>query len=121
MGLYRMILACDYSFPSYKRVEPAAEDFVRKLLVVSPAARLGGSIRGGRDVKAHAFFAELNSAQLVQRALPPPFVPSISSALDMSNYEQTWNDDEDDQPAALNTEYWNSYNTASNGRLFAEF
>ena len=120
MATYRRILACDYRF--VRQLEPAAEDLIRKLLVVAPASRLGGSIRGGRDVKAHPFFAPLNFAKLVQREVAAPFVPPITSALDASNFDQSWEDEGGDKPAALNTEYWNQYHDeASDDQIFADF
>ena len=120
MATYRRILACDYRF--VRQLEPATEDLIRKLLVVTPASRLGGSIRGGRDVKAHPFFAPLNFAKLLQREVTAPYVPPITSPLDASNFEQPWEDEGDEKPAALNTEYWNQYHDeASDKQTFADF
>ena len=66
--------------------------------------------------------APLNFAKLLQREVTAPYVPPITSPLDASNFEQPREDEGDEKPAALNTEYWNQYHDeASDKQTFADF
>lgn len=50
----------------------SAKDFIRKLLVVDPADRLGGGAGGSEDVCAHPWFVDLDFESLRSRAVPAP-------------------------------------------------
>ena len=53
-------------------------DLVKNLVCFDTTQRFGALKSGARDVKAHAWFAELDWNQLAARTLPAPYVPPIS-------------------------------------------
>lgn len=50
-----------------------------QLLRKSPERRLGSSERDAEDVKKQAFFRHIQWDDLLNRKVPPPFVPTIVS------------------------------------------
>lgn len=60
----------------------AARDLLGKLLVVSPATRLGMLATGAQGVHGHPFCAHINVQAMLARELqpPPPFVPPALEA-----------------------------------------
>jgi len=69
--LFERLKSAPLVFPEH--VSPVAKDFVAKLLVRDPPARLGG--QGSSVVKEHAFFAGIDFQLLVDRRYQPPFNP----------------------------------------------
>jgi cGMP-dependent protein kinase len=92
MATYAKIMKAEVSWPS--QLSAVARDLIGKCLVINPDQRLGGGgagvggRRGGRAVRIHAFFSAINFAELERRATAPPFVPTISSPLDTSNFAE---------------------------------
>ena len=54
--------------------DDSACDLLKRMLVVDRAARLGVGARGTADVKAHVYFAEIDFAALLRKAVPGPLV-----------------------------------------------
>ena len=52
-----------------------------------PKQRLGGGERDGLDVLEHRFFSSLVASSLMRREISPPFVPLLSSEVDVSNFD----------------------------------
>lgn len=50
-----------------------------QLLRKSPDRRLGSSERDAEDVKKQAFFRHIQWDDLLNRKVPPPFVPTVVS------------------------------------------
>ena len=99
MDIYQKILRNKVSYP--RRVSTDARDLISKLLVSEPAQRLGSLKRGHRDVSGHPFFKPISFTALVKNELPAPYVPTIKSKTDTSNFD----DYEDDNP-----EEWSGFN-----------
>jgi len=89
---YNKIMRGKYKIPSV--LPQTTKDFVAKLLVHSPALRLGYTRGGAKEVTTHAFFDGLSFADLQARKLRMPFVPDLLDALDTSNFDEY--PDEDD-------------------------
>lgn len=60
---------------------------MRRLLRKNPERRLGSSERDAEDVKKQAFFRNVDWEQLLLRKVKPPFVPTINSLEDVSNFD----------------------------------
>lgn len=50
--------------------------------------RLGSTHLDGEEVKAHKFFIHINWNDVISRQLEPPFRPQLSSADDVSQFDQ---------------------------------
>jgi len=57
-----------------------ARALIKKLLVASPAKRLGRLQRGARDVAEHPFFSEIDWHALLAREALPPHFPAVRNA-----------------------------------------
>jgi len=69
-----------------------AADIVRKLLNGSAKDRMGPA-----GAQAHPFFAPINWMELERGKVPAPFVPSVTSATDMSNFDKVGGEEADEE------------------------
>jgi hypothetical protein len=53
-----------------------------------PEKRLGYGPGDAEDVKAHEFFAGVNWDDVYHKRIRPPYVPVLSSAKDVSNFDR---------------------------------
>lgn len=74
------ILFQEIPFPSF--MSPKAKDLIGRLLDVNDKTRLGSGPNGGKDVKAHPFFAGIDWDLLEQKHIEPPFKPERAKMLD---------------------------------------
>ncbi|XP_070305300.1 serine/threonine-protein kinase N2-like [Salvelinus sp. IW2-2015] len=61
---------------------------MRRLLRRNPERRLGSGEKDADDVKKQPFFRGVDWEALLQRRLPPPFVPNIRGREDVSNFDE---------------------------------
>lgn len=73
--MYRKILQEPLHFPGPEVVPSAARDLLTKLLDRNPERRLGAN--GAAEIKAHAFFANIDWRKLLQRKYEPSFKPNV--------------------------------------------
>jgi len=85
MDIYQKILRNKVSYPA--SFSKNVRDLLSKLLVSNPAARLGSLKNKSRDIKGHAFFKPVNWAELERKEIKAPYVPTITSPTDTSNFE----------------------------------
>jgi len=110
---YNKIMRGRYRIPS--ALAPEAKDFVAKLLVHSPALRLGYTRSGAKEVYLHAFLRELSFPDLLARKLEMPFVPELADPLDTSNFDEYLDED-------VSAQAWVAYQDAKyNAQWEAEF
>ena len=65
------------------------KDFILRLLVKDPRKRLGGDASDALAVKNHKFFVpSINWDDLLRKNIPAPFIPRISTAMDVSNFSE---------------------------------
>uniref|UniRef100_A0A8C8K394 protein kinase C n=1 Tax=Oncorhynchus tshawytscha TaxID=74940 RepID=A0A8C8K394_ONCTS len=64
------------------------EMLVGELLRRNPERRLGSGEKDADEIKKQPFFRGLDWEALLQRKLPPPFVPSIKGREDVSNFDE---------------------------------
>jgi len=82
--LFKNISKCKYKIP--KDMDPATVDLVKQLLLRNPSHRLGCLARGGKDVKEHHWFKDIDFDKLADKAITPPWKPKIKNAMDCSNF-----------------------------------
>eukprot|EP01086_Lenisia_limosa_P003756 TRINITY_DN18424_c0_g1_i1.p1 TRINITY_DN18424_c0_g1~~TRINITY_DN18424_c0_g1_i1.p1 ORF type:complete len:589 (-),score=184.56 TRINITY_DN18424_c0_g1_i1:12-1778(-) len=96
------ILRCQPSFP--ETFPPDARDFISKLLVANPQARLGSGDAGAEDIKNHNFFSSTNFSKLLKKQVNAPlgFAPEVAGELDTSHFDPEFTsqnpNDSDDEP-----------------------
>lgn len=83
--MYQKIAFCKVKFPR-DVLSLEGRSFVKGLLNRNPKHRLG-AIDDGRELRAHAFFADIDWDALRQKKIPPPFKPHLTSELDISNFD----------------------------------
>lgn len=88
--LYRCILRGTFTFPAY--ISKSARACISALLHANPRQRLGSTANS--PLAAHPFFRRLDMTKLLARELPPPHVPELSGARDLSRFEEDENGNE---------------------------
>merc|ERR1711971_1314555 len=68
------------AFPHYFSAQ--SKDFISKLLVKEPEARLGMGPGGFDDIKCDPRFHDIDFDELMQRSVAPPWSPQIEGVLD---------------------------------------
>ena len=95
MDIYQKILRGKISFPAI--LSKNAKAMIASLLVANPAARLGCLKNKGRDVRHHPFFKPVDFPSLESYSVKAPYVPTIKSPVDTSNFEHYDEDDAEDR------------------------
>jgi CRP-like cAMP-binding protein len=83
--LYRLIVEED--FPELEGRSSEAVDFISRLLEKSPSNRLGSLARGEKDILSHRWFGDLSTVRMRERAIQAPWIPTIQSLFDTSNFD----------------------------------
>jgi len=102
-------------YPRYLSSE--AVSIMRKLLRKAPERRLGTSEKDAHDVRKQAFFRGVCWDDLLQRKVKPPFVPTIRSSEDVSNFDEEFTSED----AVLTPPKESRVLDASDQRLFKDF
>ena len=85
MGIYQQILAGKVTFP--RHFDRNAKSLIKKVLVAD-LTKIYGCLKGGaEDIKKHKWFQGFDYDALVERQLPAPIVPAVSSEADTSNFD----------------------------------
>ncbi|XP_050300836.1 serine/threonine-protein kinase N isoform X2 [Anthonomus grandis grandis] len=84
--VFDSIVNDEVRYPRFLSLESIA--IMRRLLRKAPDRRLGSSERDAEDVKKQAFFRNIKWEELLHRRVPPPFVPTIQSSEDVSNFDE---------------------------------
>ncbi|CAG8525680.1 7877_t:CDS:10 [Ambispora gerdemannii] len=61
---------------------------LQRLLTRDPERRLGSGQSDAEEIKRHPFFKGVNWDDILGKKVPPPFLPSISSPTDTSNFDE---------------------------------
>ncbi|XP_023035921.1 RAC serine/threonine-protein kinase [Drosophila willistoni] len=83
--LFTLILIEDVRYP--RNISDEAKSLLAGLLAKDPNARLGGGQDDVREIQAHPFFASINWTDLVQKKIPPPFKPQVTSDTDTRYFD----------------------------------
>ena len=86
--LFELILVEDVRFP--KTLSQAAASLLGSLLIKNPKKRLGGSEADAKEIMAHPFFAPINWDLLIQKLIPPPFKPQVTSETDTRYFDDVF-------------------------------
>jgi len=61
---------------------------LQRLLTREPTKRLGAGPTDAEEVKRHPFFRSVDWQAIFEKKVPPPFIPSINSRTDTSNFDE---------------------------------
>lgn len=86
MGIYQKIMDGYYEFPPH--VEPKARDLVKSFLCADRSLRLGFARNGAEEVKAHKWFRGVDFKMVVERRVPPPWIPKIKNLVDTQYFDR---------------------------------
>lgn len=92
--LFKTICKGEYQFPSAGVMSMEIEDLLQRFFVVDPAKRLGSLARGSIEIYVHAWYHEIDFAELRHKSVEAPWIPEINDPLDKSNFE-SWDHLED--------------------------
>uniref|UniRef100_A0A8C4I1M4 protein kinase C n=1 Tax=Dicentrarchus labrax TaxID=13489 RepID=A0A8C4I1M4_DICLA len=83
--VFDSIVNDEVRYPRFLSTE--AIGIMRRLLRRNPERRLGSSEKDAEDVKKQPFFRGMDWDALLQRKVPPPFIPTIGGKEDVSNFD----------------------------------
>lgn len=83
--MYKNIAFGKVRFPR-DALSTEGRNFVKGLLNRNPKHRLGAA-NDAEELKAHAFFADIDWEALARKKVVPPFKPKLKSVLDTSNFD----------------------------------
>ncbi|XP_031850262.1 AKT serine/threonine protein kinase isoform X3 [Nomia melanderi] len=83
--LFSLIVMGEVRFPRTISIE--AKDMLGGLLIKDPSKRLGGGPNDAKEIMDHAFFSSIDWADLVQKKIPPPFKPQVTSETDTRYFD----------------------------------
>ncbi|XP_073705520.1 serine/threonine-protein kinase N2 [Garra rufa] len=83
--VFDSIVNDEVRYPRFLSTE--AISVMRRLLRRNPERRLGAGERDAEDVKKHLFFRNIEWDGLLAKKVKPPFVPTIQSSSDVSNFD----------------------------------
>uniref|UniRef100_A0A667YBT6 protein kinase C n=1 Tax=Myripristis murdjan TaxID=586833 RepID=A0A667YBT6_9TELE len=83
--VFDSIVNDEVRYPRFLSTE--AIGIMRRLLRRNPERRLGSGEKDAEEVKKQPFFRAVDWEALLQRKLPPPFVPTIGDKEDVSNFD----------------------------------
>lgn len=86
--IFDSILHDPIHFPRSNNLSRDGEKIIIHLLNKDPARRLGSGPGDAADVKAHPYFRGVNWEDIMQKRIPPPFVPKIKHQKDVSNFDK---------------------------------
>ncbi|XP_047434423.1 serine/threonine-protein kinase N1 isoform X1 [Mugil cephalus] len=84
--VFDSIVNDEVRYPRFLSTE--AIGIMRRLLRRNPERRLGSGEKDAEEVKKQPFFRHVDWEALLQRKVPPPFVPSIGGKEDVSNFDE---------------------------------
>ncbi|XP_051924894.1 serine/threonine-protein kinase N2-like [Hippocampus zosterae] len=83
--VFDSIVNDDVTYPPW--LPPDAVAIIQKLLKKNPRKRLGAGERDASELKGETFFEEVDWAALLSKQASPPFLPSLKTPADVSNFD----------------------------------
>lgn len=65
-----------YPIPEDRSPSAEVQDLIDRLLTKDPTQRIGSLAKGGREIKMHPWFADLDLQLAREKKLKAPFLPS---------------------------------------------
>ncbi|KAH8705098.1 protein kinase c [Talaromyces proteolyticus] len=84
--IYDAILADEPLYPIHMPRDSVS--ILQKLLTREPELRLGSGPTDAQEIMSHAFFRNINWDDVYHKRVTPPFLPTIQSETDTSNFDQ---------------------------------
>lgn len=87
VGLFKRIVSVKYGFPHGGLVQDVAKNLIHRLLQRRQADRLGCQSRADQDIRDHKWFHIINTQKLLNRQIPPPWIPRLKDPLDATHFD----------------------------------
>ena len=87
VGLFKRIVGAKYAFPPGGVVQDVVKNLIHRLLQSRQANRLGCLSRGDQDIRDHKWFHIINTQKLLNRQIPPPWIPRLKDPLDATHFD----------------------------------
>ena len=85
--MFRNIVECDVKFPNTLYLSNECKSLLVGLLKKKPNERLGNK-GDAEEIKKHPWFKKMDFTKLLNRELKAPIIPEMTSATDLSNFNQ---------------------------------
>ena len=86
--IYDAILAGEPLYPVH--APQSARELIYKLLERTPSQRLGSGPTDAQEIMAHSWYKDMKWDDLYNKKVTPPFVPTVSSQTDTSNFNDEY-------------------------------
>ena len=86
--LFMLIVMEEVKFP--RNISNEAKDMLSGLLAKDPSKRLGGGPEDAKEIMDHAFFSSIDWSDLVQKKIPPPFIPKVEDETDTRYFDSAF-------------------------------
>lgn len=86
VGLFKRIVGVKYHFPQ-GIVPDVVKNLIHKLLQRRQADRLGCQARADQDIRDHPWFNIINTQKLLNKQIPPPWIPRLKDPLDATHFD----------------------------------
>lgn len=99
------ILHCNYKIPT--NIGCTSKGLINALLQLNVENRLGGYDADLEAIKIHPFFENVNWTRVENGQLEPPFVPSLQSLTDVSNFDDKHTEDCQERGVIIQADFTN--------------
>lgn len=86
--LFELILLQQVKFP--RTLSDDAKSLLGGMLIKNPKERLGGGEGDVKEITSHPFFKNVNWSDLIEKKVPPPFKPQVTSETDTRYFDDTF-------------------------------
>ncbi|MCP9262874.1 cAMP-dependent protein kinase catalytic subunit [Dirofilaria immitis] len=101
MDIYAEIMTDRIHFP--KSMDFFTKDFIKMLLQLDPAKRLGNLKGGAKDIKIHKWFNDIIWDDVINMKITSPIIPRLRSTGDTSNFDD-YDEESDEEQRILSQE-----------------
>jgi len=70
-----------------RKISPEARDLLERLLQKDPIERIGSGLDDASEIMGHDFFSSIVWEDLVEKKIPPPFVPEVEDETDLRYFD----------------------------------
>lgn len=85
--MYSKILNDQLRLNPILSISDGAKDIIKQLLRKDVLCRLGSSEADFAEIKIHLFFDDINWQDLINKKIPPPWIPNLDSLTDLRHID----------------------------------
>lgn len=85
--MYEKILHDQLKFNPNVNISDGGKDIMKQLLRKDVLSRLGSSETDFAEIKTHPFFDDIDWKDLIEKKIPPPWIPKLDSLTDLRHID----------------------------------